>query len=297
MISVTVAVCTFRRASLEATLHSLAGLTWGDGSRLRVIVADNDDLPVRQAGVVALGQALGLDLRYVHAPARNISVARNACLAHCETDWLAFVDDDEQVEPDWLARLAAASGTAEIVFGTCRAVYPAAAPRWARAGDFHSNRLAGNDAAWNGYTSNVLIAMPFVRRHGLRFAPELGQTGGEDTLFFLTASQCGARFNYVPDAVVTEPVDPARLGLGWLARRRFRAGQVHWLVLGQTGGRLAGGAGAALKLVACLGLAAAAAARPEGWRGGVLRAMLHAGVVAAALGLPVYREYAAPEGR
>lgn len=294
MFAVTVAVCTFRRPSLDATLHSLAGLERPADCTLRVIVADNDEHPSRRQEVEALGHALGLDLRYVHAPARNISVARNACLEQCDTEWLAFIDDDEQATPEWLGRLAAARGGADIVFGTCRALYPPAAPEWARAGDFHSNRLAGNDASWNGYTSNVLLAMPFVRQHALRFAPELGQTGGEDTLFFFAAHQAGARFAYVPDAVVTEPVDPARLGMGWLLRRRFRAGQVHWLVLGRAGGRPGGAGAAVLKAFACLGLALVQVPRAAAWRASLLRATLHAGVVAAALGLPVYREYATP---
>lgn len=295
MLSVTVAICTFRRASLAATLRSLAALVLPADCAVQVIVADNDDTPVRQREVEALGPELGLALRYVHAPARNISIARNACLDRCESDWLAFIDDDEAATPDWLARLLARRTEAEIVFGTCRAVYPAGAPGWARSGDFHSNRLAGNDAPWNGYTSNVLIAMPFVRAHALRFRPELGQTGGEDTLFFHAAMQAGARFAYVPEAEVSEPVDPARLGLGWLVRRRFRAGQVHWLVLGRAGGRAAGGTAALGKLLACLGLAVAQFWRPAGWRSALLRGALHAGVVAAALGAPVYREYAAPE--
>lgn len=298
MLAVTVAVCTFRRPSLEATLASLARLERPAGMALQVIVADNDDHAGRRPAIEAAGRTLGLDLRYVHAPARNISVARNACLDHCETAWLAFIDDDEQATPDWLVRLAGAAEPADIVFGTCRAVYPSAAPEWARQGDFHSNRLSGNDAAWNGYTSNVLIAMPFVRARRLRFAPELGQTGGEDTLFFFSAHQAGARFAYVPDAVVTEPVDPARLNFGWLLRRRFRAGQVHWLVLCRAGGRLGGALAAMGKLGACLAFALAGLARPAAWRGGLLRAGLHAGVVAAALGTPVYREYAPPtEGR
>lgn len=296
MFAVTVAVCTFRRPSLERTLRSLAAQRRPGAGALQVIVADNDEHSGRQAAIEALGRTLGLDLCYVHAPARNISVARNACLDHCATEWLAFIDDDEEAGPDWLARLGAARAGAEVVFGTCRALYPPEAPGWAKAGDFHSNRLAGNDAPWNGYTSNVLIHMAFVRDHRLRFAPELGQTGGEDTLFFFAAAQAGARFAYAPAAEVTEPVDPARLGLGWLLRRRFRAGQVHWLVLGRSGQRLRGGAAAVAKLLACAGLTLAALARPAGWRSGVLRAALHAGVIAAALGLPVYREYAAPAG-
>jgi hypothetical protein len=38
---------------------------------------------------------LSLDCLYVHAPARNISIARNACLDAADAPLIAFIDDDE----------------------------------------------------------------------------------------------------------------------------------------------------------------------------------------------------------
>lgn len=295
-----ICICTFRRPSLDAALASIAAQRLPEGVRVRVIVADNDAHPVRRDAIIATGVRLDLDLLYVHAPAHNISVARNACLDAAEADWIAFIDDDEQALPDWVACLLGARDGAQVVFGVSRALYSdPAIPRWVRRGDFHSNRIAGNDAPHNGYTANVLIDRRFVIAHGLRFDPALGQTGGEDSLFFRQAFEAGARFGYAPDAVVTEETPRARATLGWLARRRFRSGQIHWMLARRFNDaapwRIA--TAALAKLGWCLLRAALSAVRRETAAAWLLRGMLHAGVLASALGARAYREYAPPRNR
>ena len=290
--SVDVCVCTFRRDSLNATLASISAQVLPSGVKLRIVVADNDDMPIRRESIIDAATALQLDLVYVHAPARNISVARNACLDAATADWIAFIDDDEIATPGWIGALLAAAPGCDIIFGVSQARYPdPATPDWVARGDFHSNRIAGNDAAWNGYTANVLIRRRLVERHGLRFAVELGQTGGEDTMFFFDAHRVGAGFGYAPAAIVEEDTPIARAGLRWLALRRYRSGQVHYMVLRRQGGGRWAGLSAVPKAMVCF--VQALFAIP--WRGyaaaATLRGMLHLGVVASMLGLAPYREY------
>ena len=104
---VDVCVCTFQRPSVADLLASLAKVELPQGWRMRVIVADNDDTPSAKERVERGFAEHGLHGRYVHAPARNISIARNACLDAASAPFAAFVDDDETVRPDWLARLIA----------------------------------------------------------------------------------------------------------------------------------------------------------------------------------------------
>lgn len=290
--TVAVCICTFRRESLGETLASLAAQVVPVGLLLSVIVADNDHGDDRRAGIEAQGRALGLALCYVHAPARNISIARNACLTAATADWIAFIDDDEVARPDWLAQLIAERDGHEVVFGVSQAGYPdPATPKWIVAGDFHSNRLAGNDPPWNGYTANVLIDRRFAANHGLRFAEELGQTGGEDTRFFFDAERAGARFGYAPLAIVDEATPLARASLRWLALRRIRAGQIHHMLLREQGGAGRGSLAAAAKAGACLVAAIVALPRPARAAAHALRGALHLGVIGAALGFAPYREY------
>lgn len=262
--------------------------------RLRVIVADNDGTDTRRAEITAMGPALGLDLHYVHAPTRNISIARNACLDAATNGWFAFIDDDEIAEPDWIARLTADRDRHDIVFGVSRAIYADDAPRWIVEGDFHSNRLAGNDASWNGYTANVLMRRDFVTKAALRFDLALGQTGGEDTLFFFNAMRAGARFGYAPHATVTEHTPPPRATLRWLALRRYRSGQIHHLILRQEGRAAKGALTALAKAAWCFGSLPIHLFARDRAAAKLLRGCLHLGVVAAALGQRPYREYAQP---
>ncbi|WP_425228627.1 glycosyltransferase [Sphingomonas sp.] len=281
--SVDVAVCTYRRDTLAHALRSIAGQVLPDGIRLRVIVADNDEEPSAQARTAAAAAQLTLDCHYVHAPARNISIARNACLDAAEAELLAFIDDDEVATPGWIAALLARldESGADAVLGPARARYPAGAPGWAARADLHSTRppLTETAAIRTGYSCNVLLRLPAFA--GLRFDPALGRSGGEDDLFFATAVQRGARIAYAPDAIVDDPVPAARLTLGWLWRRSFRNGQTYART------RLAAGGWRALllpvaagKASLCLAGAALTLASPARWRRLAVRGALHLGACA-----------------
>lgn len=292
---VTVAICTLRRPQIEDALRSLGRQIMPDQTQLRVLVIDNDDHDRRRPDIVAMGRANGLDLEYIHAPRFNISTARNAGLDACTTRWLAFMDDDEVAMDDWVANLLAHRQGQQAVFGIARAIYPeSGAPSWIAGEDFHSNQMVPQDPPWKGYTCNVLIDMDFVRRHGLRFLEELGQIGGEDTIFFREMYMRGGKLAYAPGAVVEEPTPLSRMTLGWLIKRRFRSGQVHFIVLRQDGQMIKGSAMAMVKAGIFLLLAALNLPRPPKAAGHVLRAALHVGVFASALGFAPYREYSAP---
>ena len=227
---IDVAVCTFRRDSLDDTLASIAAQALPDGLSVRVIVADNDETPAAEARIRALGARLGLDLDYRHAPARNISIARNACLDAGRADWLAFIDDDETAAPQWLAAMIgeARAGGWDAVLGPVRAVYDGAAPGWMRQGDFHSTRpVVLNGSIETGYSGNVLVRRALVESAGLRFDLRFGRTGGEDLDFFYRLRDAGGRIGFAEDAWVEEPVPSGRASLAWLLQRTFRAGQSH----------------------------------------------------------------------
>jgi succinoglycan biosynthesis protein ExoM len=292
--SVDVAVCTYRRPSLEATLRSLACQALPPGLKIRVIVADNDETASARALVERVMSEVGLDYTYVHAPARNISVARNACLATASAPLLAFIDDDEEASPTWLANLLQRlnEDDADVVLGPVRAIYQEDAPSWLRDADLHSIRpvrRAGRSIE-TGYTCNVL----FVRSSAvdLEFNPELGRSGGEDTMFFDQMHRRGARLSFAPTAVVTEIVIAPRARLDWLLKRSFRTGQTHARILKARGGAKGGDAAiAVMKIVYCAGAAGLNAFSPARRSRALVRGALHCGVVGSLLGLSDLRLY------
>lgn len=296
-LRIEVGVCTFRRSAVRQTLLSLAGQSLPPGVTMAVIVADNDETPEAERRVRQAAVAAGLALTYVHAPARNISLARNACLDAASGDFLAFLDDDETASPGWLSALldeAERQGW-DAVLGPVDAIYGPEAPPWMRAAGVHSTRpVKVGGRILKGYAGNVLIRRATVEAVTLRFDLALGRQGGEDDDFFYRLTDAGGRIGYAPEAVAYEPVPPARLSLGWLIRRSFRTGQTHGgRLAARTNGvaRVAQAALALVKTVISLAGALIFVISPPLRCRWLLRAAMHFGAVARLFGFRVIELY------
>jgi succinoglycan biosynthesis protein ExoM len=285
---VDVLVCTFRREEVGQALASLGAQILPEGTTMGIVVADNDETPSAQARVTQAAAALPCPVTYVHAPARNISIARNACLEATDADWVAFFDDDEEADPDWLATLfrRAEETGADGVFGPALADYPPEAPGWIRSQDYHSNTPERRgDTVETGYTCNALLRWSGTRWQDERFDLARGRSGGEDTEFFFRLRRLGARYEIADTAIVREPVAPERMSFDWLRRRKFRMGQSYAASAATPGARLKLGLSALGKAGIC-GAAALAflpfEARRNFW---ALRGAMHVGVCAGCLSL------------
>ncbi|MCA1490460.1 glycosyltransferase family 2 protein [Ensifer sp. NBAIM29] len=300
-LRVDIGICTFRRPELTETLRSLAAMKQPADALVHIILADNDVTPSARGLVEALRPELPFEVTYLHCPASNISLARNACLDNSTADFLAFIDDDETASQEWLAQLleTARSTGADAVLGPVRAHYGRSAPSWMRRGDFHSTLpvWAGGDIR-TGYTCNVLLKLKAPSLDGRRFKLALGRSGGEDTDFFTGMHRSGGRIAFAPEAWVHEPVPEARATLSWLAKRRFRSGQTHGRLLAESAhglGQLRDLALAAAKFSYCALAAAVTFPAPVQRYRYALRALLHAGVVSGLLGHEAIEQYGVRE--
>jgi succinoglycan biosynthesis protein ExoM len=295
-IELTVCICTFRRPSVLSAIGSIAKQSELPNLKVRILVVDNDSEPTARNIVTEFRSRTDIHVDYKHVAGQNISVARNAGLDAATTPWLVFVDDDEYASTNWLAELVASRDGANAVFGPCEAIYSEGTPNWIRQGDYHSNRITERGRITTGYTSNVLIDMAFVRRHGLRFDPELGRTGGEDTMFFHAMYRKGGVLRYASRAIVYESVVPSRANFAWVVKRRYRAGQARALVSYRCDPaeyiRLS--LTAPFKVVVCVvisGLMIPRRARAIWW---LMRGVFHLGTISYALGIRVHEEYGKP---
>lgn len=298
---IDIGVCTYRRAELEQTLRSLAAIAVPEGAEIRIIVADNDDVPSAQGRVNALRAVVPHEIVYVHCPSSNISIARNACLDNAAGDFLAFIDDDETASEDWIIRLmeTAEATEADVVLGPVQAIYGEDAPRWMRRGDFHSTfPVWVGDRIVTGYTCNALLRLATPSLAGRRFSLALGRSGGEDTEFFTQMHRMGGKIAYAPAAWVQEPVPAKRAAFSWLAKRKFRFGQTHGHLI-EAGSGLAGKlrqlALAAAKSGYCALTGAIFLFSPVRRNQYILRASLHAGVVTGLLGVREIEQYGVAE--
>ncbi len=288
---VAVCVCTYRRASIAQTLQSLSGQNLPQGVRMRVIVVDNDETASAQIRIEQTAHSLGLACLYVHAPSRNIALARNAALDTATEPLIAFIDDDEVATPDWLHHLLQerSRSNVAIVLGPVQAIYTAG-PAWLAKADLHSVRpvCRGNGKIDTGYTCNVLLDRAAMTdpMQAVRFDLALGRSGGEDTVFFGRLHALGCRIACAENAVVLESVSPARASMRWLLPRAFRSGQSHArLLLATEASRISMLATALMKCACCAAaclffITSATRSRKNG-----VRAALHAGVVAKLSGM------------
>jgi succinoglycan biosynthesis protein ExoM len=285
---IDICIATFRRPYVVETLASLARVEHDPSWQIRVIVADNDDTPSAEKYVRDAVARHKLDLTYVHAPSRNISIARNACLNAATGTHIVFIDDDEIVSPVWLHALMTThrETAADMVLGPVQAIYGNDCPNWIRRGDFHSTRPVWvNGEIVTGYMGNALMRRDAAALNNLRFRDDLGRSGGEDTAFCAAYHRAGGRIAYAPDALATEIVLPERATFKWLLKRRYRFGQIHGLMLMETGRAgikaiLKAAAKSAISLIMAIILLPV----PDRARFWALRAALHAGVVARLLG-------------
>ncbi|MCL3881723.1 glycosyltransferase family 2 protein [Marivita sp. GX14005] len=289
--AIDICICTFRRPGLADTLASLREIDIPGGTAVRLLIVDNDDTP--SAKSLAKGFALPFPVTYIHAPARNISIARNAGLDAAQGDFLAFLDDDETVSRQWLARLysAAYSTGADVVFGPARAIYPDQADHWLVDGDYHSTKAPAMRAALKtGCSANVLIRLASPAVRGLRFDTALGRSGGEDTVLFRQVHSRGGVLRFAEDALVFERVEFDRLSLRWLLRRKLRAGQSHARAEVLTSSkpmrtRIALLAGASAKAIYCGGMSALHAFDRSQRNLWLIRGALHLGAAGKCIGL------------
>lgn len=228
MIKVCVVICTYKRPEISKTLESLARQNIPQNMEFDIVIADNDETSTAKQYIGSVADKLGLNVNYIHAPARNISIARNACLDNISADWVAYIDDDEVADENWLIELynKAIETNADVVLGKVTAIYSDNTADWLKKGDFHSRKpVFVNGCIETGYTGNTLCKMLSPSIYGRRFDISLGRSGGEDTHYFSNAYKDGAVFQYADKAIVTEPVPEDRASLKWLIKRKIRIGQ------------------------------------------------------------------------
>lgn len=289
MTLIDLSLCTFRRPGVAGTLRSINELDIPAGVRLRVLVVDNDHAPSARDTVAGAARGMDVAVHYIHAPAANISVARNAGLDAAKADWIAFLDDDETVPSGWLRALLdrQAKTDADAVFGHSQARYGPEAPDWIVAHAYHSNvAKARGGIVFTGHTCNALLRWGDAPWTHARFDLGRGRSGGEDTEFFFRLFRMGARYAIADDAPAYEDVAPERLSLRWLRKRHYRMGQSYASSAPGARRRLALFATASAKAAFCHAMAVATAPAVKQRNFWILRGTMHAGVCAGCLSLP-----------
>ncbi|MEI9963934.1 MAG: glycosyltransferase family 2 protein [Caulobacteraceae bacterium] len=143
--AVSVVVPTCRRPQpLALAVRSVFAQTGVDPAATELVVVDNDPAGSAADAAAVLAAEAPFPLRYVHEPTPGVASARNTGVAAAAAGLIAFLDDDEEASPGWLAALlqAQARFDADVVFGPVRGMAPSGVRRhraylealWSREG-------------------------------------------------------------------------------------------------------------------------------------------------------------------
>lgn len=237
-VKVSVLVVTFfREQFLRRTLLSCLAQRGIDLSEVELIAVDGSPSGSARAIVAEIEEAtrpLGTTVRYIHEPRPGISHSRNAGVHAASGDLIAVIDDDEEAEPHWLARLVDCQARfgADVVVGP---VYPmfeldraSRDPYWRWYFTSDSHQPSGEIAKWGAPgTHNCLFVKRTCCVTDEPFDPALGLTGGEDMRFFHSVIARGGKVVWCADAIVNEFIPAARSRWRYALRRQLRESQLH----------------------------------------------------------------------
>lgn len=220
-ISIVVAT----RDRTDSLLRTLRDLEDQDYPHYDVIVVDS--APSDHATSRALHELswTGPELRYLRLTEPGLALAHNAALPHVHGSWVAFTDDDVEVDSGWLTGIAAGALSRPDTACVTGLLLPAElethpqalleqfggysrgfTPRtWSVRDDEEHDALFPYTAGRFGSGANMAYRVDVLRELG-GFDPATGAgtraRGGDDLLGFLRVLRAGHALAYRPDAIV-----------------------------------------------------------------------------------------------
>lgn len=240
---ISIVIPTYHReAFLSRLLDHLAiqlensGKARRDDSAVEIIVVDNS--PSGSAADVMPDRPDFM--RYVWEKRPGVAHARNTGVATARGAYVLFIDDDEIPGPDWLdAFMERASLGDDASFGPIIPVFEQEPPThlhkhlakvFSRV--FPEKKTGADITAWRAYlgTGNSMFRKDRLPSGAAPFNTLFG-AGGEDVMLLRQLSELyGVTFKWCAEALVSEIVPVERMTYAYLARRRFRDGQLRCLV-------------------------------------------------------------------
>ena len=232
--SILVGIATYKRPKMLAQLlDSLAQQTiFNTDIKIEIVIVDNDK---DQSAAVVFDQysdKISCGMHYLNEMERGIPFARNKVLDHAidgKAEYIAFIDDDETADPDWLLTLhqIITSKSVDAVQGPVISLLPEDAPGWAiQESKKKSNRKEGEQREGLA-TNNIIFSSRLITEKGLRFNMSFALSGGSDIDFFQRAARLGSLHIWTNRALVYEKIPKTRLTLNWEFQRSFRVGATN----------------------------------------------------------------------
>jgi succinoglycan biosynthesis protein ExoM len=228
---ISVCVCTYKRPHLlQRLLNELGDQETQGRFTYSIVVADNDQLRSAQSVVAEFAAAASVPIKYCVEPRQSIALARNKAVENAEGDFVAFIDDDEFPEPEWLLSLCKTCEEHEVdgVLGPVKRHFDEKPPAWIMKSKFYERPEypTGYVLAWRqGRSGNLLVRREMFSGEPQPFNPEFRT--GEDQDFLRRMMDKGRAFVWCNEAVVYEVVPPVRWQRTFLLKRALLRGAME----------------------------------------------------------------------
>ena len=240
MVRLSIVIATYNRsAMLMQTLQSVIEQTL-PREEWECVVVNNNSTDSTAADFEAFAARYpDYNLRMVLETNQGLSYARNRGIRESEGEYIAIVDDDERIAPEFVASYVALFDDvpdAVAAGGPIVAEYPTGRPRWMSAfterpiantmyfgeevREFPRGRVPGG--------GNMALRRSAGRRYGV-FDTSLGYVGeslvgGEESDLFERLQIAEAKYYYVPKAVMYHIIPKEKLTTEYLRRLSYNVG-------------------------------------------------------------------------
>lgn len=190
--SLTISICTFNRPKqLKNCLKSI----FNQKDTFKIIIIDND----YQKSALSIFKQFSkkISLSYYCQPSKNISKARNLAIQKCTTQFIAFIDDDCQLLPNWSqiifklinkTRLTFFQGNAiPLTNNKIISVQQKSYQRWIKQ-------------PYSIDTKNLILNLKYIKKHNISFDPNLPIF--EDVDFGLQLKKNHLKGKFIKDLIV-----------------------------------------------------------------------------------------------
>lgn len=224
---VSVLIPTFRRP--DSFLRAVRSVFAQQGvNSLEIVAIDNSPEGSALALFRQMEAEAPIAFRWAHEPKPGVAQARNAAIKLARGQYVAWLDDDEEASPNWLAALLAARVTtgAQSVFGPVRARTQVETENadfferlYSRSGPQDSGPSERAYGIGNSLQPRAMFDEPAP------FDARADQRGGEDDVLFSSWADAGATFAWAADAHVVEHLSTERTHIAHGLKRAFAYGQ------------------------------------------------------------------------
>lgn len=228
---ITICICTYKRPELLRRLLTKLESQQSDGLfDYSIVIADNDKFKSACQTVTDYASESRINISYYVEPEQNIALARNKAIENATGDFIAFIDDDEFPENQWLLNLYNAINhyQSDGILGPVLPHFEKEPPQWVLKGRFFDRPAhpTGHILEWTKTrTGNALLRKNVFKPGDKWFDPVYG-SGGEDRDFFRRLIGSGCVFVWSNEAPVFETVPPTRWDKIILIRRALLRGKM-----------------------------------------------------------------------